>query len=778
MSVRDNSWYNANSTRLWPFDDSALLTDDAERDIPTDFLVDLNLRFPSSYGERAYVGALFAGPAAVSVLILSDQGKLLASFTGIRSETEAGRVYPLVPQLGGVGGWVVFGEYIQTSQVVNLKFSESEQSLLLTGSARRYSAAPVLSLGKLHASESLTGLIRLVSGNDVRAYRETLVIDGQSRQAIVFDLENKEDDVSRNLLQLYSGPCSGRPESNTCDGPAPIEVVNTVRPDCCGNLFLEFRGCADISSVQNDTMGVIIDCGFGLSDACISSSGLPDSSGRLPIEFDDLCEGDHSEPTTTVTSTTPTPSSVPQDHTPQVGLPWSESFDDQVVDDLTIYAGSFTLVSGGQGSGEGLAGTLDIIIPNLPSLTTCTVVFDGPHGLAIGESFLVIGNEVAVYNNIHTVQSIDGPNMLVSNIPYTTDGDAGLWARAAGALVQNSGGAILGSVTSITKDTGSSATIVSLGESHNLVVGDDISVSNSPISAYNVVHAVTQIIDATTVKTDQTWSVDALGGFYVSQVTGGAGRVTSVANDPSTGRCRITLAAAHGLDAGDEFIIGGNSASAYNTKHVVSSAPSSTIVVTDVNFDVTGTGGSWYLVSDDSPPGYAYQGETAVRNISLWTDGLPQQVDWRSWFIEIETILCLTTGATGVRHNGGIVFNYRASTVGATVDYFLAEINWDTARTLRLWAVRDGAFELVSTVPTPALTLDQRYRLQVKVLPWAPGDTGAYVVVLLTGLDSALEASIGPIRISSFTPVTGKIGLHCNQSPTRFDILTVRDAGF
>jgi hypothetical protein len=39
-----------------------------------------------------------------------------------------------------------------------------------------------------------------------------------------------------------------------------------------------------------DACGIIIDCGLGLAEACVTKDRLPDVEGRLPNEYDDLCQ--------------------------------------------------------------------------------------------------------------------------------------------------------------------------------------------------------------------------------------------------------------------------------------------------------------------------------------------------------------------------------------------------------------------------------------------------------------------------------------------------------
>lgn len=50
------------------------------------------------------------------------------------------------------------------------------------------------------------------------------------------------------------------------------------------------------------------------------------------------------------------------------------------------------------------------------------------------------------------------------------------------------------------------------GESHDLRVGDQVTVASSSVAGYNTLHVVTEVVDATTVVTDQAYSANGVGG--------------------------------------------------------------------------------------------------------------------------------------------------------------------------------------------------------------------------------------------------------------------------
>jgi hypothetical protein len=172
-----------------------------------------------------------------------------------------------------------------------------------------------------------------------------------------------------NVFEAYCGPCAGRPESHTCGDPQPIEQLGGVTPDCCGNISLVFQGCATISDTNlaieidpetslsigdSPCQGVIIDCNLGLSDACLTPDRLPDEDGRLPNEYDDLCES-LSSISISITNPTPDPTfSVDEAHEDSFydsGLPDTVDFNGAPQDDLLVLAGRFLYMYECEGDG-------------------------------------------------------------------------------------------------------------------------------------------------------------------------------------------------------------------------------------------------------------------------------------------------------------------------------------------------------------------------------------------------------------------------------------------
>lgn len=330
MAVRNQNWYDLNESRPYPLDDTATGLSDAGERLPSGLIADLHLRFPAAAGTRAWLGAVTVTPTLVTVTILAaDSVNSVGNFTplAVASFTKAvvpRRQYPLDPQYTGVGGWIVFGDDIFTENWSG-KFSTPAQSLLQPVTAKFYQALPIPSVGSRNNANPLTGIVRLQSGTDIEVVKECREIPNYEpgspaeqcnelnaalRDVIVFRLRATRPAGAGvgvedfNVFERYIGPCGSRPESLNCGDPTPIESISGVLPDCDGNITIDFSGCATVSEVTeeatldsdgeieaiDDACGFVIDCGLGLTDACITPDRLPSSDGKLPNDYDDLCE--------------------------------------------------------------------------------------------------------------------------------------------------------------------------------------------------------------------------------------------------------------------------------------------------------------------------------------------------------------------------------------------------------------------------------------------------------------------------------------------------------
>jgi hypothetical protein len=151
-------------------------------------------------------------------------------------------------------------------------------------------APPVESVGKAGNMTSLTGVVRLAGGDDIEVVKEQREINETAVDVAVIRLKKKPEFVDdTSLYEKYAGVCGQRPESYNCVDATPIEYINSVPPDCCGNITIEFRGCADVKFMQNEESSVAIGCAISLNEACVTADKLPDPDGNLPNQYADLC---------------------------------------------------------------------------------------------------------------------------------------------------------------------------------------------------------------------------------------------------------------------------------------------------------------------------------------------------------------------------------------------------------------------------------------------------------------------------------------------------------
>lgn len=316
MPIRNAHWMNQNEGRAYPVDDGASAVSDGGVHLPPDIVSDLNLRWPSTLGDYAFLAAVSVTDALVTLTIQASTdpaeavGLVPLAVLSVRRPVTEGRMYALLAQAPGVGGWLAFGSGANGGRFAG-RFSSPAQSRLTPRAARAYRPPPVLGVQALGAAARLSGVVTLKATPPLALAAEERVIDGVLRDCIVVRLVEPTTGVqipaaaaavlgtaTDSVFKQFSGPCAGRPESNTCGCPAPLEFVNAVAPDCDGKVTVEFRGHVAVSRLADGT-GAAVDCPLGLVDACIPPQ-IPDSDGRLPGEY---------EPT----NTTPPPDPVGPD---------------------------------------------------------------------------------------------------------------------------------------------------------------------------------------------------------------------------------------------------------------------------------------------------------------------------------------------------------------------------------------------------------------------------------------------------------------------------------
>jgi hypothetical protein len=360
MGIANQGWYNRNEGRNYPLDDAATAVADLGGRLPGNVLADFNLRWPADFGRYAFVSALSVTPTLVTLTIqAAEAADSVAGFqplavVSVRRPVTAHRAYALRAQAAGVGGWVVFGSGVDDRVPYQARFSGPAQSRLAPRAARAYRPPPVTSVGVLNAEAPLSGVVLLRAQSPLTITKEQREIEGVNRDCVVFRLVDgagadgfplppearrisgfKEE----NVFRQFSGPCAGRPESETCGEPTPIEFVNAVGPDCDGVLTVEFAGCAVVAQITG-RCGVVVDCGLSVADACLPTE-LPTSAGLLPSE---IGAADVNAPAPVA----PAPEEPGESESlVLVGglLPHVDCFEDLAADDFSVESGLWTFVA-------------------------------------------------------------------------------------------------------------------------------------------------------------------------------------------------------------------------------------------------------------------------------------------------------------------------------------------------------------------------------------------------------------------------------------------------
>lgn len=244
--VSNLQWCNLNEIRNYPMEDGASKVSDAGVAMPDNVVVDLNVAFPGSLGQEAFISSVGVTSNVVSITLCAKNGSTftpLAAFSATRAAVTPYANYELKPLADGVAGWVSFGNGIDTPGT--WRFSDTSQTKLLPKVAWSYAETGVTSIGKLNTSDELSGDVSLrVDGSEelqieyVSASSALArVINGNPVNALVFSLNTKQ--FGRELYERFLGPCDTSPESGTCRKPV-IFTVNGAVPNCAGIITMQF----------------------------------------------------------------------------------------------------------------------------------------------------------------------------------------------------------------------------------------------------------------------------------------------------------------------------------------------------------------------------------------------------------------------------------------------------------------------------------------------------------------------------------------------------------
>lgn len=272
------SWYARNRARSFPLRGDATAVANNGDMLPETVIADLSLRFTGDLTDVAYLRSVEITSRTVSLTIAVGGTTIATASAAIR---DIGR-WPSVPlktKAKDAEGYVVFGD---ANSLGSWSFSSSAQSGLSWRAASPQSVAKSDPRLSRFGFTKLSGPnVNLLGTSDISVVNETLLLDGVEREAVVIKLS---DDAENDPLKDYVGSCGKRPETETCGEPDPILALSGVQPDCCGRIFLEFRGCVDLHQLAG-TCGVVIDCNTAAGDLCPAKElTLPTTDGELPEE--------------------------------------------------------------------------------------------------------------------------------------------------------------------------------------------------------------------------------------------------------------------------------------------------------------------------------------------------------------------------------------------------------------------------------------------------------------------------------------------------------------
>jgi len=346
MAIRNQSWYNLNSSRDYPLDETASAISNEEERLPSDIVVDIRIRWPDLVGTYAFLGSVAVTPGAVTVTVLAslDLSNASNAYTPIAvisvplDTLQPGKQYALASMYPGAFGYIVFGS--GTSEAWSSNFSSPAQSLLTPRSARPYASLPVPSMGRLYDETPLTGVINLAADSPLEIVAAEREIGGISRDAIVIRLTEETANIldadTQSSFETFAGKCGKRPESKNCGNPIPIETINAVGPDCDGIICIEFKGCAVVGK-NTDDCAIVLDCGIGLSDTC-TPPALPDIEGILPSEKRPVMPPAPPDPEPVI----PPEESITEGIVTSITLPYCDSFSDSVADYFSVTSGTWS----------------------------------------------------------------------------------------------------------------------------------------------------------------------------------------------------------------------------------------------------------------------------------------------------------------------------------------------------------------------------------------------------------------------------------------------------
>lgn len=276
-------FYNTNENRAYPFDEYATLKADDGRWLPTHILSDLSVTIPLGIARRVFAAAISRTPSQTTIVLAADNAdRTPLAMVAYPADYLPRTRYSLKPLVPDVTGSFIPGERIGEDATYNLRFSEPSQSYLLARTVFAVDSVVDRDYSVFYSGRSLQGLVRLIAGGDIQLEIKPRLLNGQVRQAIVLRLQSLAG-ATTNVLSDYAANLP-RPENRSCGDPQPVETINRIKPDCCGRVFLELRGCSQPVRLLN-TCGVVLDCPHDANSLCADRTNFDPG----PDQQNDLC---------------------------------------------------------------------------------------------------------------------------------------------------------------------------------------------------------------------------------------------------------------------------------------------------------------------------------------------------------------------------------------------------------------------------------------------------------------------------------------------------------
>lgn len=305
MAIRNQNWYDLQSTRRYPLDDQSTGVDDAGQHLRDNILVDCHLRFPNTVGRYAYVQGITVAPQLVTIVFgavtdLTDTSPVSIAAVSLPRSAAQNVNHEVTPLVGGVAGWVVLGSGLAEEFVG--RYTTPVQTLLAPKTARAYRPLPIPTIRKAGLATGLQGIVNLSAQSPVVITQEQVFTEDGVAEAFVFSLDTTLTINGQSPLQTYLGPCAQRPESGTCPKPT-IKTVNGISPDCDGNINIVLEGLTARRFLNG---GVDVISNVGLAETCAAAGG-----NRVEREAVNNCGNDWADPMDQLTPTITESESIP-----------------------------------------------------------------------------------------------------------------------------------------------------------------------------------------------------------------------------------------------------------------------------------------------------------------------------------------------------------------------------------------------------------------------------------------------------------------------------------